>query len=340
MTDFKTLLFSLSEAVGIGGQSAASDLAAEVLSPYAAVSRGPGLTVVGRMKGRSDHTILLDAHLDEIGMVVTAVGENGFLKVAAAGGLDLRTLPARPVTVWGRRPVPAVFCSTPPHLAKGEESFDDIAKLSIDTGLGPAASQLVSPGDFVTFRQAPAELSGGRVTGKAFDDRASCACLIEVAKRLSEAEALPCNVILLLSDQEELGLRGAKTAGFRLRPDEAIAVDVSFGDGPGVAPHQCGKLGSGAMIGLSPTLDQGITNRLRQLASAKQIPFQPEAIGGATSTNADAISLAGEGVPCGLISIPLRNMHTPVEVIDLADCKSVCDLLAAYVLSGGNKHAE
>lgn len=339
MIDFQTLLFSLSEAVGIGHQSAAAELAAEALAPYAEISRGPGLTVVGRIKGQSDYTILLDAHLDEIGMVVTAVDENGFLKVGAAGGLDLRTLPARPVTVWGRRPVPAVFCSTPPHLAKGNESFDDIGKLPVDTGLGPVAREVVAPGDFVTFRQTPAELTAGRVTGKAFDDRASCACLIEVARRLSEAGPLPCSVVILLSDQEELGLRGAKTAGFRLQPDEAIAVDVSFGDGPGVAPHQCGKLGSGAMLGISPVLSPAITEKLRQTALKQGIPFQPEAVGGATSTNADALSLAGEGVPCGLLSIPLRNMHTPVEVVDRSDCESVCALLTAYVLSGGCNNA-
>ncbi len=340
MSDLQTLLFSLSSAVGIGAQTEVADLAARALAPYAQVERGTGLTVVGRMAGEAPYTILLDAHLDEVGMIVTDVDDAGFLRVAAAGGLDLRTLPARQVTVWGKKPVPAVFCSTPPHLAKGEQTFDDIGALAVDTGLGDNAKTLISPGDFVTFRQKPAALTGGRVTGKAFDDRAAVACLIETARRLHESgRPLPCEVVFLLSDQEELGLRGARTAAFRLEPDEAVAVDVSFGDGPDVPAHACGKLGGGAMLGISPTLSPAVTDGLRRVAERDNIPWQPEAMGGATSTNADAIALSRAGVPCSLLSIPLRNMHTPVEVVDLADLESVCRLLTAYLLTGGCAHA-
>ncbi|MEG1886911.1 MAG: M42 family peptidase, partial [Oscillospiraceae bacterium] len=148
----------------------------------------------------------------------------------------------------------------------------------------------------------------------------------------------PCNVAFLLSDQEELGCRGAKTASFSIEPQEAIVVDVSFGDTPDIPSYKTGKLGDGAMIGISPILSPKISNRLKNLGQSLEIPFQPEVMGGATSTNADVISISKDGIPCGLISIPLRNMHTPAEVISIEDVKSVAKLLAAYVLSYGKEN--
>lgn len=337
----KDWLMRLSPAPGVSGLTGALDAAQEILSAYAQTRREDG-SLTGFMKGRTDRTVLLDAHIDEIGMIVTSVEEGGFVRVAKVGGIDIRTLAAQPVTIWGRRPVEGIFASTPPHLRKeADEGAPDIAERVIDTGLsGEEARALISPGDRVTFLQEPATLLDGGFTGKSLDDRAGVAALLTAAHILSEKGEPPCNVVFLLSDQEELGCRGAKTAAFALRPDEAVAVDVSFGDSPGVPAHKTGRLGAGGMIGISPVLSAAVTRRLQTLARAEGIPCQPEVMGGETSTNADVIALTGAGVPCGLVSIPLRSMHTAAEVIRLSDVEAVGRLLAAYVAAGGLKGGE
>ena len=139
----------------------------------------------------------------------------------------------------------------------------------------------------------------------------------------------------LLSDGEELGLRGVRTAVFDSTPNEAVVIDVSFGDGPDISPYKCGKMGKGAMIGVSPVLNREMTDALNLIAYDNGIPYQNEVMGGNTSTNADVISVTKCGVPTALISIPLRNMHTPVETVKISDITSVCDILERYVLSGG-----
>lgn len=332
--DIKQLLFNLSDKVSIGNISCAADTAAEYLSDYCDVKRLDCQTVVGTVKGDSDYTIMLDAHIDEVGMIVTNVAEDGFLTVAKCGGIDLRHLPSKSVIIHGKKDITGVFCSTPPHLSKGEEEFSDIAKIKIDTGLGSAVRDIVSVGDFVTYNAKAQSLMGDRVCGKSFDDRSGVVCLLELARRL-KGKKLPCNVVFLLSNAEELGLRGAKTAAFTVEPNESVAIDVSFGDGPDVPADLCGKLGVGAMIGMSPVLYKNISKKLIDLAEKNNIPYQTEVMGETTSTNADVISVSKNGVKCGLVSIPLRNMHTDVEVLDICDIKSVCDLLEQYILSGG-----
>lgn len=331
--DIKNTLFSLSSASNAFYVSEASDIAFDILSKYAKTIKKSGLTVIGEIKGESDYTIMLDAHIDEVGFVVTNIDDNGFLTVNKAGGIDIRALAAKTVTIHGKEKVTGVFCSTPPHLSSGENEYDDISKIKIDTMLGEKAKELISVGDIVTYNTKPFAL-GNLVSGKSFDDRAGVVCLLELAERLSNKK-LPCNVVFSLCDSEELGCRGSRTATFSVNPDEAIAIDVSFGDGPNISPDECGKVGSGAMVGISPVLDKGISERLINLAKENNIPYQCEVMGGNTSTDSDVISITREGVKTGLLSIPLRNMHTDVEVLDIADINSVCDILESYILSGG-----
>ncbi len=332
--DIKDILFELSRLSAIGTVSDAADKAAEELGKYASVRRIGTLGTVAEIKGKSDYTILLDAHIDEVGFIVTDISEKGFLTVQNCGGIDTRHLPAKAVTVHGKEKIPAVFTSTPPHLDKGGDLPDDIAQYKIDTGLGDKAKDVISVGDYVTYRMTPTELLRSTVCGKSFDDRAGVACLIELAQRLNTKE-LPCNIVILLSDAEELGLRGARTASFGIECDEAIAIDVSFGDGPDVPADKCGKLGRGGMIGISPVIDREISHKLVSIAKDNSIPYQTEVMGGNTSTNADVISLTKNGIRTGLVSVPLRNMHTNVEVLNISDLVSVCDMLEKYILSGG-----
>ena len=335
----QTLLFELSRSDALGNVADAAELAAGVLAESVPVERGTGLTRWGVLKGESDYTVLIDAHIDQVGMVVTAVDDEGFLTVAGAGGLDLRALPARPVTVHGKQKLPAVFCSTPPHLSGEEKEYGNIADIKLDTGLGAGAKEIVSPGDMVTFTAEPAVLAGGRVTGRSFDDRAGVACVLELARRLKMAGTLPVTVCFLLSDGEELGLRGVRPAAYTLAPQEAVAIDVTFGDGPGIAPEESGRLGKGPMIGFSPSLDHALSKKLTATAEQNHIPYQIEVMGNTTGTNADQLGVTRGGVKTATISIPLRNMHTEAEVVDMVDLEHTCDLLEAYILAGGGLHA-
>ncbi len=286
-----------------------------------------GNNLLASFGNEAGEVVLLEAHIDEIGLIVTDI-ENGFLKVAPIGGVDAKILPASKVKIYGKQQVLGVVCSTPPHLkTNGNEAigFDNIY---IDTGLGKSACDIISVGDRVGFMAEFCELKNNRVTAKSLDNRAGVAAVLLAAQMLSQETVSKC-VTVLLSDQEETGGSGAKTSCFNLDPQYAIAVDVSFGNQPFVA--ECGILGDGAMIGVSPLLSHEVTEKLKNIAKVQNIKHQMEIMGGKTSTDADHITLSKSGVKTGLLSIPLRNMHTPVEVVDLNDVKSVAEIIKAFV---------
>ena len=328
------LLETLSDAVSIGHITEARDIVKAELSKYAQVRDFGQIGLIAEINKGKDKTLLLDAHIDEVGFIVTGILGDGFLRVTNIGGNDARILPATAVTVHGKEKLTAVFASTPPHLSVGEKKAQGLDDIVLDTGIRNVES-LVSVGDLVSYKTSFCALAGNRVTGKSLDDRAGVFCLLELAKRIYDKDLL-CNVVFSVAEGEELGTRGAVTATFEAEPDEAIAIDVSFGDGPSVSNDKCGKLGRGAMLGISPILDKGITERLKKTAKENNIPVQLEVMGGKTGTDADVISISKSGVKTGLLSIPLRNMHTPAEVIDTADLESVVSILENYLLGGGN----
>ncbi len=331
-------LKKLSDSTFIGHHNETLKIAEQMLGDFSKKQSLFGGNTAFFIKGKSDKTILLEAHIDEIGFTVTAVSEEGFLSVAPAGGFDLRTLPSARVMVHGKQEIPAVFTSIPPHLSKDDMVFDDIEKLYVDTGLGSRAKELISVGDFITYKTEAAELLSNRVTGKALDNRAGVSTLLAVADMLRE-DAPDTNVIVLFCNQEEIGTRGAITSAFALDIDEAICVDVSFGDYPGIDAKECGKLGFGPMIGISPSLDRGLSDRLTSIAKAEGIPYQLEVMGGKTSTDADMVSLSREGIKTALVSIPLRNMHTNCEVVDTADIEAAAKLIYKFIALGGGENA-
>lgn len=330
----KENLFQLSNAVSIGNITEASDIAFDMLSKYTTASKN-SVNVIGKIKGESDYTLMLEAHIDEVGFIVTDVDDGGFLTVKNCGGIDLRMLPSKTVIIHGKEKAKGVFCATPPHLG-GPKEYDDISALKIDTLLGHKAKDIISVGDFVTFDAEISELQNGRITGKSLDNRAGVACLLELAEKLS-GKNLPYNVVFTFTDTEELGNRGAKTATFQISPDEAIVLDVSFANAPDVPSNECGKLGGGAMIGISPVLDKSISRKLVSIAKENDLVFQTEVMGSRTGTNGDVISVSKSGVKTGLVSIPLRNMHTDCEIIDIKDIENVCELLEKYILGGNAK---
>ncbi len=336
------LLERLAQSRGVAGQeSAAAEVACAELKQYAeSVAVDPMGSVTAVIK-RGSPLVLLDAHLDEIGLIVTWLGDNGFLKAGAVGGVDRRLLIAQEVVILAEEPVEGVIASKPPHLLSAEEEkkVPKVDDLWIDTGYtSEELRKRVKLGDRIIFKSGFHKLLGGRVCSKALDDRAGVAAVLR-ALELLKNEPLSCGLAATFTCQEELGCLGAKTASYTVEPDLAVTVDVSFAHTPDAPEHKCGKLGGGTMIGISPTLDKGVSDALTALAQEKEIPYQLEVMGGLTSTNADSITVSRGGVKCGLLSIPLRYMHTPIETIDPADVESTARLMAEFVKKAGGKNA-
>ncbi len=329
------ILQELCMAPGVGGMTEAAACAAEMLRPYCEDVTCDSLgNVVAWRKGKREGapTVMLEAHIDEIGFVVTGADDCGFIKVANCGGTDNRVLTASEVTVYGDRPYAGLFCSIPPHLGGGD--LPAVTDRGIDVGMtAEQAKEHIPVGAPVSFRKAYKPLLGTRVCATSLDDRAGVVTVLYCLDLLKEEE-LPVNVAVLFSVQEELGMRGAGAAAFAVDPQVAVSVDVSFAASPMENGSITTKLGKGPMVGLSPSLNVDISRKLVELAKKHEIPFQYEGMGGSTGTNADRIGVVRGGVKTALISVPLRYMHTPVEVADLADIENTARLMAVYVKEG------
>lgn len=337
----KEILNELCTVCGVSGnEHEASETAARMLGRYANnVTVEPNGNVIAEFGNSGQKHIMLDAHIDRIGLVVTYIDENGFLKGSPCGGLDMRTLPGSSVTVCGKEPITGVICTLPPHLQKDEANAVDKDEIWIDTGLPPEiVKEKISLGDTVMLNSFMRPLLNNRVACGALDNRIGCAVLIRCAALLHGKE-LPCKVSVVLSVQEETTESGARTSAYALYPDEAIVVDVGFAHQSGVPREKSGALGCGGIISIAPVLSKPVTDKLIQLAKNMNLDVDYEVCGGATGTNADAISSARGGVACGIISIPERNMHTQVEIIDLKDAENIAQLLVKYILDGGAENA-
>ncbi len=335
--ELKTVLRELCLASGVNGCTEAADTAEQFLSAFTRdIHRDRLGNVWGVIRSNTPDapTVLLEAHIDEIGFTVTHVDERGFLRVAPCGGVDNRTLSAAPVTVLSTPACNGVFCAVPLHLSKDDAPLPEITERAIDIGMDAEQAKARIPlGTRAVFAARFEELLNERVCSKALDNRAGVASIL-YALSLVTGQVLPVNVIVAFCVQEELGLRGAKTAAYGIRPDAAIVVDVSFAHTPDADKTACGTLGGGAMLGISPVLDATMTDSLRNLAEKQNIPFQFEVMGGTTGTDADTVSLTAEGIPSALLSVPLRYMHTPAEVVSLYDIRAVARLIAAFITEG------
>ena len=329
-----------------GAETGAAAVAAELLRELAPDARADafgnvtGTVACGRAGAK---TLLLDAHIDEIGLIVTAIDEKGFLRVSNCGGVDRRLLSAQYVTVHTKDgPLPGVVGSKPPHLESAEDAkkVPELKEMFVDVGLPKEKAEArVALGDRITIESGLVELANGRVSSKALDDRAGVAVILH-ALRLVRGKELPVNLAVQFTGREETGGQGATIAGFALEPDSAVAVDVSAATIPGISAEEAAKLGGGVMIGISPALDRAYSARMQSLAKAAAIPFQLEVMGGrGTGTNADEIGVTRAGVRCALLSIPVRYMHTPVELVELADLEATARLLSEFIEKGGEDNA-
>lgn len=334
-----TLLKLVNEIGQSGDENAVSSVAAKELERYSNVRIDKFNNVIATFGNlNSPKHILLDAHIDQIGMIVTYIDEKGFISVSNCGGIDKKILPGMAVKIQGKRDVKGVFSNVPPHLSVlDSDKFLDINKLSIDTGLNKETlDDLIAIGDRVSFDIKACELLNGRISAPGIDNKAGVAAIIHCAELLAgEGENLPYKVTVLLSAQEETSALGAKTKAFEVEPDESIIVDVTFASQMDISEKTMGEFAKGPMIGISPILSREMSDKLISLSKENELPYQLEVMSKRTGTNADSIAVSKSGVKCALLSIPIRYMHTPCEVVDISDIESTGKLLAMYIKNGG-----
>lgn len=338
--DIKAVLKALCSEAGVSGDEfPASEKAAEFLRDYCDdVTVDNFGNVIGYIKcGIPDaKTLMLDAHIDRVGLIVTYIDDNGSVGVGACGSPDIRTLLAQSVTVHGKeKSIRGVVSTLPPHVKKGG-GVPDISDISIDIGMNrQQAENVISPGDRITVDSIFCELDGDTVSSAAIDDR-SGVCAILAALEMLKGRKPVYDLAVCFSAQEETGERGAKQAAFRIQPDEALVVDVSFGRTPDSDPRKTAAMGSGVMIGFSSCLDKDMSNKLRELAKSNNIPFTCEVMPSSTGTNADSIGISGKGVKCCTLSFPIRYMHTSVEAVRLKDIETTARLICEYISGGAD----
>ncbi len=341
--NLKKILFDLCALSGVSGdEREVAECCADFLSQYAEgeVSIDDFNNVTAFFGDENaDTTVLLDAHIDRIGFIVTGIDDKGFISVDKVGGVDLRTALDAPVIVHGKENLNGIICCMPPHLSDGnEDKAPEIDGIHIDLGLPcDKVKELVSVGDRISFYSKPAEFMNNRVSAAALDNRAGVCALLRTASiigsRNNQHKApLPFRVVILLSCQEETYATGAKIQSFKNEPDEAICVDVSFANQPGVDDQYSSiELGKGPMLCIAPNLNRNMYDAIVSVADNLEYEYQIEVTGGRTGTNADSIAVTKSGVKTAVISIPQRNMHTQAEIVDLYDIDETGKLIAAYL---------
>lgn len=346
---FKTLQ-TLTETAGPSGREAgiaqaitglwqplADEVRQDRMGNVVAVKRGYG-------EGKRPQ-LLLAAHMDEIALLVkqivsypdedetTSVGDlSGFLRVTGVGGVDLRHLYGQQVLVHGKRELPGIIGALPTQLLPSDrpERPYNYDELVVDTGLSLAdLRKTVSVGDFVSFRQPLRRLLNERVSGKALDNRASVAALTVCLDYLRERQHL-WDLMLVATIQEETRLLGAFTSAYAEQPDVAVAVDVTFGKGPGAKDGTVFELSAGPTLGLGPNVHPGVYKALEEAAQALEMKVHVDPHTRASGTDAFGLQIARAGIPTGLVSIPLRYMHTMVETIALKDVRRSGRLLGEF----------
>lgn len=346
---YKTLQ-TLTETPGPSGQEAGiATVIMEMWRPLTGEVRQDrmgNIVAVKRGAGEGERRrLLLAAHMDEIALMVRQIisyspGEEsaedeqayGFLRLSRVGGVDLRHLYGQQVVVHGQRNLPGVLAALPTHLLpsdRGDKPYD-LDELVADVGLPLGElKKLVAVGDFVTFRQPLRRLLNDRVSGKALDNRASIAAVTVALDQLQRREH-SWDVIAVATVQEETRLLGAFTSAYAEQPDLAVAIDVTFGKGPGAKDGLVFELDEGPTLGLGPNVHPAIYEALKSAADALEMTVHVDAHARASGTDAFGLQIARAGIPTGLVSIPLRYMHTMVETVALKDVERAGRLLGEF----------
>ncbi len=299
------------------------ELSLSALGSLHGLKRGSG-------EGKS---VMIATHMDAIGLIVSSI-DGEFLHISNLGGIDIRVLPGQAVTVHAERgDLPGIIVQPPAHLLPEGAAKGAIAlkHLLVDVGLSVRqVASKVKIGDTVSFATEPTELSGGALTGHSLDNRASVAALTLCLEELQSRNHL-WDVWAAATAQEEVGGFGASTSTFQVRPDLAIAVDVTFAKGPGASGWETFEFGSGPTIGWGATNHPFLHNQFKELAEKLEMPYSIEILPAHSGTDGDLMQQTAEGVPTIVISIPIRYMHTPVEMVAVKDVQRTARLLAEFI---------
>jgi endoglucanase len=275
--------------------------------------------------------VLLATHIDAIGLMVTGIAGD-CLRITSVGGVDHRVLPGQLVTVHGREDLPGVVAQPPADLIPGDGTSPvEMKYLLVDVGLEEEQlREQVRVGDLISFAQPPLDLGKNIIAGHSLDNRASVVALTQALQDL-QGRSHPWDVWAVATVQEEETMAGARTSAFGLRPDLAVAVDVTFAEGPGSPGHKSYKLGKGITLGWGPPVHPALYNQFKDIADEIEVPCKLEPLPRRSGTDADALQLTAEGIPTMVISIPLRYMHTPVEVVSIKDIKRAGRLITEFI---------
>lgn len=338
--DLHNLLKTLSEASGPSGrEDTVRDSVADLWRPLVdelRIDAMGNLIAYRRGTGETEppRSLMIAAHMDEIGLLVTGI-DGEFLRIHELSGIDRRVLLGLQVCVHGRRTLPGVIGSRPPHVLPPSErqNIPPWHELFVDVGLTPEEVKAsVRIGDHITLQQPLLTLKNERVAGKAFDNRASVAALTLAIEALSRRQHA-WDVVAVATVQEEVGVKGAITSAYGVAPELAIALDVTFAKQHNDSDPGSFELDKGPTLGVGPNFHPGVIARMRQAAEAEEIPFAVEPLPGSSGTDAWGIQIAREGVPVGLISIPVRYMHQPVETLALGDVERAGRWLTSFIAS-------
>lgn len=310
----------------------------EYIASFAEVSTDMLGNVIGFIQGEGDvrPKVMLVGHSDEIGLLVRYIDDNGFIYFGAVGGVDPQITQGRRVRIHSKSGVvPGVIGRRPIHLIEAKDR-DTIVKLDaqyIDVGAASKeeAESLIRIGDPVTFAESLELLHGDRVSSRGFDDKAGSFIVAEVLRLVADSgEKLPVDLYGVSSVQEEVGLRGGRTSSYSIDPDVGICVEVDFStDQPDLDKKSAGdvKLGRGPILPRGANINPALFDLLSQTAEIEEIPAQFTGLPGATGTDANVMQISRAGVATALVKIPLRYMHTPVEVISLSDLENAVKLI-------------
>ncbi|MGI6740538.1 MAG: M20/M25/M40 family metallo-hydrolase [Brevefilum sp.] len=337
MIDLNNLLKEMLSAAGLSGhERPVREIIAKAWEPLTdelTVSKLGSLHGLKRGAGEEPRKrVLISAHMDAIGMMVTDI-KDGLLRITEIGGIDHRILPGQPVTVHGRETLSGVIIQPPGHLLP--ESVGDgpveMQYLFVDPGLRPAeVAQKVRVGDLVSYAQEPLELTGEAMAGHTLDNRVSVAATTLCLEAL-QTRAHDWDVWAVASSQEEETLGGAFTSPFAIRPDIAIVIDVCFAKGPGSSDWSSLPFGEGVGLGYGPNAHPALYNLFEKKAKELEIPYHKDLMPTMSGTDAMAVQIVAEGIPCAILGIPLRYMHTPVETVSLKDIRRAGRLMAEFI---------
>lgn len=277
-------------------------------------------------------TVMLCAHYDEIGLIVTEICEKGFVKFGTVGGVDERILPGAEVILHGMEDIYGIIGIRPPHILTPEEQKvpEAAETLVIDTGMSKEKlEEIIKIGTSVSFKKTFRKMQGS-VSAGALDNRVGVYSLLRFAESV-EREKMKANVVIMLSVSEELNRGGAKTGAYKINPDMTVVVDATFAKTPECDAYSANEFGGGPVICKGPSLNRFYTAQLVSVAEKKKIPYQVEVEGADTGTDAFVMETAREGIPCTLVSYPLKYMHTGIETADEGDIAKLITLLQEFV---------